>query len=143
VVDEDGRRYPLVEADEDVVVVQDPATGDRRELDRETVAVVGESALAAAAATVPEPVRRLLGAVHDERSLGLLVAVVDRGPVAVRTLLSEYDCCESDLHGLLGEFRAAGLLAECRVAGERGYEATDRAREAVAHLRDAAASTDG
>jgi hypothetical protein len=57
----------------------------------------------------------------------------------VRTLLDAYDLCESDLHGLLAEFRAAGLVAEARVAGERGYEATEATHDAVARLRDGTA----
>jgi hypothetical protein len=70
----------------------------------------------------------------------LLCDLVDRGPTAVRTMLSAYDRCESDLHGALAEFRAAGLLDETTVAGERGYEPTDEAVAAVAHLR--ASNTD-
>ena len=56
-------------------------------------------------------------------------------PTDVRVLLDRYELCESDLHGLLAEFRAAGLIAEERVAGERGYEATETTREAVRALR--------
>lgn len=50
-------------------------------------------------------------------------------------LLGAYDLCESDLHGLLTEFRAAGLVVETTVYGERGYEATDAAKEGVELLR--------
>jgi hypothetical protein len=46
-----------------------------------------------------------------------------------------YDLCESDLYGLLTEFRAGGLVREADVAGERGYDATETTREAVAVLR--------
>jgi hypothetical protein len=60
----------------------------------------------------------------SDRALGLLAEVRRRDPVSVRTLLDDYALCESDLHGILAEFRAAGLLAETRVAGERGYETT-------------------
>jgi DNA-binding IclR family transcriptional regulator len=74
-------------------------------------------------------------AAHSERALGLLVELADRGPVGIRDLLDAYDLCESDLHGLLAEFRAAGLVEERDVAGERGYDATETTREAVAALR--------
>jgi predicted MarR family transcription regulator len=95
-----------------------------------------ESALVTASRAVPEPVRRAVTATHDERALGLLVQVDRRGPFAVRTLLADLDCCESDLHGMLAEFRAAGLLAETTVAGERGYETTADGETAVATLVD-------
>jgi len=66
---------------------------------------------------------------RDDRALALLREIDADGPLAVRTLLSRYDLCESDLHGLCTELRAAGLLAEAEVAGERGYRATERARK--------------
>jgi phage FluMu protein gp41 len=68
---------------------------------------------------------------HDDRALALLGEIDADGPFAVRTLLSRHDLCESDLHGLCAELRAAGLLAEAEVAGERGYRTTERAREAL------------
>ena len=68
---------------------------------------------------------------HDDRALALLGEIDADGPFAVRTLLSRYDLCESDLHGLCAELRAAGLLAEAEVAGERGYRTTERARQAL------------
>ena len=68
---------------------------------------------------------------RDDRALALLGEIDADGPFAVRTLLSRYDLCESDLHGLCAELRAAGLLAEAEVAGERGYRTTDRARQAL------------
>ncbi len=69
--------------------------------------------------------------VQDDRALALLGEIDTHGPFAVRTLLSRYDLCESDLHGLCAELRAAGLLAEAEVAGERGYRTTDRARQTL------------
>lgn len=68
--------------------------------------------------------------VHDDRVRSLLGEIDSRGPISVRELL-EYDLCESDLHGMCAELRAAGLLEECEVAGERGYRTTDRASEAL------------
>lgn len=135
--DASGKRYLLVTASSESSRVRDPTTGEERYLDNDEVEVVdGESPLSAAAAAVSEPVRRTLTAVPNERALGLLVELVDRGPLPVVTLLDAYDLCESDLHGLLAEFRAAGLVAEARVHGERGYDATPLACEAVDRLRD-------
>ena len=91
------------------------------------------SEFAAAARAVPEPVRKILGAVHDDRGLGVLCTIDSHGGVAVRDLLRD-DLCESDLHGLCAEFRAAGLLEECEIAGERGYCTTELAHEALSHL---------
>ena len=142
--DVDGRRYLLLKQSTESVLVRDPESGERRYLPAETVETVeattdGEpaSALSVAADGVAEPVRRTLTAVHDERALGLLVELVDREAVGVRTLLSAYDLCESDLHGLLAEFRAAGLVAETEVGGERGYEPTAVAAAGVRALRAA------
>ncbi len=134
--DASGDRYLLVKRSGESSLVRDPDTGEERYLPNEDLRPdAGESPLTTAAGGVPEPVRRVVTAVPDEPTLGLLVELVDRGPLPVVSLLDAYDMCESDLHGRLAEFRAAGLVAEARVAGERGYDATDRAREAVAALR--------
>jgi predicted transcriptional regulator len=74
-------------------------------------------------------------AVHDDRSLGLLVIVADEGPLSVIELLDMADLCESDLHGTVTELRAADLIDEAEVNGHRGYAATDLALEALALLR--------
>lgn len=134
--DSEGRRYLLLKSSGDSSRVRDPESGEERYLPNEDLEPAeGTAPLVAAASGVPAPVRRTMTAVHDERALGLLIEVVDRGPLSVVELLGAYELCESDLHGLLGEFRAAGLLAETDVGGERGYEATETARDAVAHLR--------
>jgi hypothetical protein len=133
--DESGKRYLLLKQSGESSRVRDPETGEERYVENDRLEPVdGESPLATAARAVPEPVRTLTTAVHDERALGLLVDIHARGPLDVRTLLASYDLCESDLHGLLGECRAAGLLAEATVAGERGYETTATADEALAAL---------
>jgi hypothetical protein len=133
--DDDGKRYVLLKQSASSSHVRDPDTGTERYLDNDAISVVdGESPLETAARGVPEATRRALSAVRDDRSLGLLCELVDE-PRSVRALLGDYDLCESDLHGLLVEFRAAGLLAETEVHGERGYEATETAERAVAHLR--------
>jgi hypothetical protein len=93
------------------------------------------SPLSTAAGAVDEPVRRLIRAVHDDETLGLLVELVDRGPLAAVTVLDAYDLCESDLHGRLTELQVAGLVDATEVDGRRGYAATDLARGAIASLR--------
>lgn len=134
----DGDRYLLVTEADEASLVRDPETGDEQYLPNEELSpVAGTAPLLTAADAVPGSIRAVLTACPDERALGLLIELVDRGPVAVTDLLEEYDRCESDLHGLLAEFQAAGLVVEAGVYGERGYEATGRARRAVATLRDA------
>jgi hypothetical protein len=133
--DGDGKRYLLVKRSGDSSRVRDPETGEERYVENDAVTVEGDSPLETAASAVSEPVRRVTTAVHDERSLGLLVELADREAVSVVELLDAYDLCESDLHGLLGEFRAAGLLEETRVHGERGYAATETTKRAVDELR--------
>ena len=135
--DESGDRYLLLKRSDESSRVRDPETGEERYLDNDALTVVdGESPLATAARGVPEDVRRVAVAVHDDRSLGLLAELADRGPIGIRELLDTYDLCESDLHGLLAEFRAAGLIEEARVAGEHGYDATETATAALDALRD-------
>lgn len=134
--DESGKRYLLLKESGDASLVRDPETGERRYLDGDRLEPAGgESPLVTAARAVPDPVRRLLTAVRDERALGLFVEVDRRAPVGVRELLDAGDLCESDLHGTLAELRAAGLLAETDVGGERGYAVTDDGREALDALR--------
>ncbi|USZ68865.1 hypothetical protein NGM10_03795 [Halorussus salilacus] len=135
--DPEGDRYLLVTASGDSWKVRDPETGaetyrDADELDP----VEGESPLSTAARAVPESVRTILTAVHDERALGLLVELHERGPHSVRYLLDATDLCESDLLGALTEFRVAGLVEEAEVAGERGYATTELADEGLTNLLD-------
>jgi hypothetical protein len=134
--DTEGTQYLLVKESGESSLVRDPATGDERHLPNDDIETVdGESPLETAASAVPDAVRRVLTAAHDERALGLLLEIETRGPVGVRTLLSAYDLCESDLHGLLAEFRAAGLLEETTTNGQRGYVTTDGASAALARLQ--------
>nr|WP_156710387.1 hypothetical protein [Natronomonas sp. CBA1123] len=125
----------LVKQSGESSLVYDPETGEERYLPNEELTVTGDSPLELAAEAVPEASRRILTAVHSEQALGLLVELDERGPMSVREVLGAYDLCESDLHGLFGELRAAGLVTEADVAGERGYRLTDLAREGLAELR--------
>ena len=134
--DDDGRILLVVKESGESTLVRDPETGAEEFRPNDSLAAVDdESALTVAAGAVSPAVRQVLSATHDDRSLGLLVELVDREAVAVRDLLADYDLCESDLLGLLTEFRAAGLVEEARIAGERGYAATELATEGVELLR--------
>lgn len=138
VEDGEGRRLVLVKRADDAWLVRDPATGEERYRDPAELTPVDEvPALTTATDGVDPAIRRLLTAVPNQRILGLVVTVVDRDAVGVRTLLDETTLCESDLHGAIAELVAAGLLEETTVAGERGYAATDLAHDAVERLRAA------
>ena len=135
--DADGNRLLLLKESAESSRVRDPETGAERHLPNDELTTVdGESPLRTAARAIPEPSRRLLTAVPDRRALGLLVEIDERGPLDVYVLLDAYDLCESDLHGLLAEFRAAGLVAETEAIGRRGYRITDEGHDALARLRD-------
>jgi len=137
VEDENGRRFVLRKRSSDAWLVRDPATGEESFRDPSDLTLVTEAdALATAADGIPPAVRTLLSAVPNERVLGLVITIVDREAVGVRSLLAETTLCESDLHGAIAELVAAGLLAETTVAGERGYEATNLARDSIEQLRE-------
>ncbi|ADJ15819.1 DUF7346 family protein [Halalkalicoccus jeotgali] len=136
VEDDDGARYLLLKRSDESSLVRDPETGAERYVGTDDLSPVeGVSALETAAREVDEPIRRLLSAVHDDRTLGLLLVLDARGPLAVRELLAFDTLCESDFHGTVAELRAAGLLEECEIAGERGYGTTQLAAEALSSLR--------
>lgn len=135
--DDDGRRYVLLEERTDSSVVRDPETGDERHLPNDSLEPAGGDApLAVLADAIPEPVRRVVSACHEDWHLGLLVDLADRGPLAAREMVGAYDACESDLVGALAELRAAGLVEETTVVGERGYRLTDPGERSVAALRE-------
>jgi hypothetical protein len=134
--DDDGNRYLMLTQSADAVRVRDPTTGEERYLPKSEVTVLeGESPLETAAIAVPQAVRQFLTATPNDQAIGLLVDLDARGPLAVEDLLAAYELCESDLHGMLAEFRAAGLVEEAAVAGHRGYETTETASEAIEYLR--------
>ena len=135
--DSEGDRYLLVKQSGDSSLVRDPESGTERYVANDDIEIVDdESPLATAAAGIDPAIRRLLTATYDDQSLGLVIELVDRGPLSTVALLDSYDLCESDLHGLLGEFRAAGLVTEAESMGQRGYDATELAEQAVEKLRD-------
>ncbi len=127
--DDAGRRYLLLKRSAEACLVRDPDTDERRYIETERLTPIGQSPLVTAAEHISTETRRRLAVGPDERGVGLVSELDRRGPLAVRTLLVEYDVCESDLHGMLGELRAAGVVKETSVAGERGYRLTDAAQE--------------
>lgn len=139
-VSHDGHDYLLLKQSGESSLVRDPDTGEQRYLpNAELEPVEGVSPLATAAGAVPAPVRRVLAATPSDRALGLLLEIDRRGPVTPRELLESYDLCESDTLGLIGEFRAAGLVEQREVptdlGGASGYDTTDLGSEGVALLR--------
>src|SRR6056297_3597334 len=96
----DGTAYLLLKRSSESSRVRDPETGEERYVPNADLEVIDEaSPLSTAAGAIDEPVRQLIRAVHDDETLGLLVELVDRGPLAAITVLDAYDLCESDLHG--------------------------------------------
>ena len=136
-----GRRFLLLKRSSSSSLVRDADTGEvlHRPTGELTV-VEGTSPLETAAGGVPPAARKLLTAVHDDRTLGLLVALESADGLPARALLAAEDYCESDLHGLLGELRAAGLVQAATVDGEEGYRLTDGAAAVVRALQSASAS---
>ena len=135
VEDEAGRRYLLLKRSGESSLVRDAATGEARFLPNDDLVTLdGVDPLTAAAEAVSPHLRRLLRTVHDDRGLGLLVLLAHE-PRSARALLGATDLCESDLLGMATELRAAGLIAETTVDGERGYAVTEDGREAIEQLQ--------
>lgn len=135
VEDDAGRRYLLLTRSSDSSLVRDIETGERRHVPNARLSEpAGVDPLVAAAETVPAAGRGALRGLHDDRAIGLLVLLA-HAPRSVRALLSATDLCESDLLGVASELRAAGLVEAAVVDGERGYAATDPAREALQSAR--------
>ena len=134
--DDNGSRYLLLKRSSDTSLVRDPESGHTQYLENSRLTTIeNDSPLTTAAEAVEPAVHRLMTATADERALGLVIELVDRGPISVVELLEIDDLCESDLHGMIGEFRAAGLLTEADAEGRRGYDATPLATLAVEQLR--------
>jgi len=134
VEDAAGHRLLVVRQTAGSLLVRDPETGIERDIDPDDVTVVDGAAPLETAARALDPDARRLAA-RDDRTLGLLCHLDAVGPRSVRSLLADSDLCESDLHGAVAEFRAAGLLKKAEVDGRRGYALTDVAKEALDRLR--------
>ena len=131
----DGDRYLLVKSSTDSSLIRDPETGEERYVSNDELSVIGDSPLVVAASGIPKARRLLLTAVHTEDILGLLIELDTAGPLSAREILDRYDLCESDLHGRITELRAADLVEETEIGGERGYGTTELASEAIEALR--------
>lgn len=137
VEDDSGTQYLLLKQSSESSLVRNVETGEREHIPNDELTGLDDtSTLDAILTPVPEDVQTLLSAVHDDRALAVLLELDTEGPMGVRQLLSAYDFCESDLHGLLAELQAAQLIEETTVAGERGYAATDSAATALDVLTD-------
>lgn len=135
----DGTRYLLLKQSSDSSLVRDPTTGDERHIENDRLELIendGVSPLETIANAVPDSVRQILSAVSDDRSLGLLLVLDQREPIAVSDLMSLSDLCESDVNGLLSEFRAAGLVEPISIGGVPGYETTTLTSEGLSVLRE-------
>ncbi|PSQ39171.1 hypothetical protein BRD13_04085 [Halobacteriales archaeon SW_5_70_135] len=138
---EPGDRRLLLKVSGDACLVRDPATGERRYLPADRLERVDASPLDLDGdGDVPAVLRGLAG---DGRAVGLLVELVSRveegdgGATPVRVLLDATTLCESDLHGVLAELEASGLVERVeRSVGGRAYRPTDRGGEAVDSIRD-------
>jgi hypothetical protein len=108
-------------------------TGDEQHIDDNST-----SPLETVARTVPDSVRRILSVVSNESALGLLLVIDRRGPIAVSDIMDLSDLCESDINGLLSEFRAARLVEQeqLSIVGIPGYETTELASEGLSILCD-------
>lgn len=142
---DDGTQYLLLKRSDEASLVRDPVSGNECYVKNDRLEAVRETtALETAARAIPAPVRRLIRATHDDRSLGLVVTLGDRGPLTVRTLTDETAYCESDLAGVLASLTAAEVITETDVAGERAYDLTSETADALSTLRAAVdPDTDG
>lgn len=130
--DEAGNRYILEKESGSSSRVRDPETGERMHLPTETLEPVADTTPFDGAGETLDPASvSISDGITDRRSLGLLAHLDEHGPQSVRALLGESTLCESDLHGRLTELTAAGLLTEVTIHGERGYELTEVARDAL------------
>ncbi|MFB6218681.1 MAG: hypothetical protein ABEH77_05805 [Halobacteriaceae archaeon] len=121
--DADGATVLVLERS-DPAVVYDPGAGERRAVPATDLDPVEGDPLAAAGSALAADL-----ALADA-ALGVL-ADLAASPRPVRGMLDAYGRCESDLHGLLAELQAAGLVEETEVGGERGYRLTEDARAAL------------
>lgn len=134
--DDDGTVYHLLKRSGETSLVRDPETGEEHVLDTDRLEpCAGATNLERAADTLDPALRAMLRSVHDDETLGLLVELHDRGPLAVVAILERSSWCESDLAGRLGQLQLAGLIEEAAVAGERGYRLTAEGTRAVSLVR--------
>ena len=90
--DDAGNRYLLVKRAAESSRIRDPDTGEEEYRPNDALTFESTAPLSVRAAAVPEPVRRVVAAAHDDRSLGLLVELADRGPLPATELLAAAGC---------------------------------------------------
>lgn len=133
IVEFEGDRYFLLKRSASSSLVYDPEASARRYVPNDELRVVEASQSGRSAAsledsrTFEEPLR----SIADEATLALLVELEIEGPTPAVELLARTELCESDLHGILGELRAAQLVVETDLPGGRGYRTTTRASDAL------------
>jgi len=134
VVDAAGRRSLLLRENGEQALLRDVGTGEQRTVPLDDLASLDGGPLRTLATDVPPSLPSPLDRAPTDRALALLVELHVAGPRPVRALLGDTTLCESDLHGLVGDLRAAGLVTETVVGGDRGYGLTEEARVALATL---------
>lgn len=134
--DDTGTQYLVLKESTRASLVRDPETGEECYVQNDRLEVVeDDDALHVAARGIDPELRQLLVSVHDDRWLGLLVELTERGPMTASQLLERYHLCESELLGLLSELQAGDLVEPVDIAGEQGYRTTDACQRAVRFLR--------
>lgn len=118
----------VVEESDGRARVRDPETGQEW-----TVPATDIEPIEPPGTEVPTATRYVLAAV-DDRALALLL-ILDVEPRRVATLLETTDLCESDIHGVVGDLRAAGLVEPITVEGEPGYRTSPLASTGLEGLR--------
>jgi len=134
VVDAAGRRSLLLRENGEQALLRDVGTGDQRTVPLEDVESIDAAPLETLTGDLPDPLPTPLDRAPTDRALALLVELHVAGPRPVRALLDDTTLCESDLHGLVGDLRVAGLVTETAVGGDRGYGLTEEAQVTLATL---------
>jgi hypothetical protein len=123
-VDSEGHPHLLRSSSGGSTRITDLRTGADTSTDTVSLFEPEDSSLAVVAQglSIPEGSNESVG--PSKRARGLLGLLAVAGPLGGRELIDLADCCESDLHGTLGELAAGGLVERTTVHGERGYDVT-------------------
>ncbi|MFP4626589.1 MAG: DUF7346 family protein [Natronomonas sp.] len=133
----EGDRYLLLKRSTSSSLVYDPVSGDRRYLPNHELNISDVSGHGGSGESFLNRISELgpLGSITNDATLEILFEIETNGPLPARVLLDRFDRCESDLHGIISELRAAELVTEIDLPGGRGYQTTTRASEALDRLR--------
>lgn len=137
IVEFEGDRYLLLKRSMSSSLVYDPDSGDRRYLPNHELDISDVSGSGGTGESILNRIPDLapLGSIADDATLEILFEIETNGPLPARELLGRIDRCESDLHGIISELRAAELVTEVDLPGGRGYRTTARASEALDRSR--------